>query len=118
MDQKIQALLYSKGVFRHYKGYDYFVRSVHLVMEDPERLQHVYKELYLPIAIEYSKDVRTVEKNIRTIRDIFVKNGGNSLLAEMGGGPFWHDKKPYPKEMIEIFAYYFKEQMKESYDSK
>ena len=114
MDQKIQELLYSRGVFRHYQGYDYFVRSVHLVLEEPERLQHMYKELYLPIAIEYKKDVRTVEKNIRTIRDIFVKNGGGSLLAEMGGGPFWNDKRPYPKEMIEIFASYLKSYLQET----
>lgn len=108
MDEKLQELLYSRGVFRHYQGYDYFVRAVYLVLEEPERLQHLYKELYLTIAIEYKKDVRTIEKNIRTIRDIFVKNGGNSLLAQMGGGPFWDDKRPYPKEMIEIFASYLK----------
>lgn len=112
MDQKLQELLYSKGVFRHYQGYEYFVRSVYMVLENPERLQHMYKELYLPIALEYKKDVRTVEKNIRKVRDVFVKNGGTSLLAEMGGGKFWDDKTPYPREMIEIFAFYLKEQKK------
>ena len=50
------------------------------------------------------------EKNIRKVRDVFVKNGGTSLLAEMGGGKFWDDKTPYPREMIEIFAFYLKEQ--------
>ncbi len=108
MEQKIQELLYSKGVFRHYQGYDYFVRSIYLVLENPERLHHVYKEIYLSIALEHKKDVRTVEKNIRTIRDVFMKNGGRSLLAEMGGGTFWDNRNLRPKEMIEIFAFYLK----------
>lgn len=108
MDERLQELLYSKGVFRHYQGYDYFVRSVYLVLEEPERLQHVYKELYLTIAIEYRKDVRTVERNLRTVRDIFVKNGGKHLLAEMCGDECWDDRNICPKEMIEIFAFYLK----------
>ena len=29
------------------------------------------------------------------------------LLVELTGCRFWLDKKPYPKELIEIFANYF-----------
>ena len=111
MEQLIQELLYSKGVFRHYQGYKYFVRSVGIVMENPECLQHIYKEVYLAIAVEEGKDVRTVERNIRTVRDVFLKNGGKSMLEEMSGGNFVSHKKPYPGEMIEIFATYIEKQV-------
>ena len=106
MDQQLQMLLYSKGVFRHYKGYDYFVRAVHLAMEKPERLQHIYKEIYLTVAVEFGTDVRTVEKDLRTVRNVFVKNGGTALLTEMCGASFIGEEHPRLKEMIEIFAFY------------
>lgn len=106
MEKEMQKLLYSTGVFRHYKGYDYFVRAVHLVHEKPERLHYIYKEIYLVIADEVGKDVRAIERDVRTIRDVFFRNGGSELLSEMSGVNAWSKKRPSPGEMIEIFAMY------------
>lgn len=105
---EVQAALRSVGVYAHYRGHHYFLRAVTLVAEEPERLQNVCKEIYLPIAMEWKTSPGNVEKDIRTIRDVMMRNGGDKLLAELTGRPFWRDKSPYPKEIIEIFAGYFK----------
>lgn len=99
-----QTTLNSVGVFRHYCGYSYLEEAVSLAAEDPDRLQSIQKEIYYPIAKKYHTTIRNVEKDIRTVRDIFMHNGGDKLLVEMTGCPLWVDKKPYPKELIGIFA--------------
>ncbi len=107
MRKEFQTAMYSVGVLHHYYGYSYFEDTVLLVVKEPERLQSIQKEIYLPIANKYCTNVANVEKNIRTIRDVFMKNGGGEILTQLTGCQFWRDKKPYPKELIEIFADYF-----------
>lgn len=110
MRKAFQNTMYSVGVLHHYCGYSYFEDAVFLVIEEPERLQSIQKEIYLPIASKYHTNVANVEKNIRTVRDVMMKNGGDEVLAELTGCEFWNNKKPYPKELIEIFAEYFTQQ--------
>lgn len=50
MNKKIQAILHSAGIFRHYYGYSYFQDAVLLAVECPDRLQSIRKEIYFPIA--------------------------------------------------------------------
>lgn len=107
MKKQFQTTMYSMGVLHHYCGYSYLEEAVFLVVEDPERLQSIQKEIYLPVAIKYHTNVANVEKNIRTVRDVMMKNGGREILVEISGCGFWKDKKPYPKELIEIFAEHF-----------
>lgn len=106
MEKELQRLLYTKGSFRHYRGCTYFLRAVSLAYEDPERLHHICKELYFPIALEYETDMKTVEKDIRHFRDAFIKSDGGRLLTEISGATCWETKSPFPREMIEIFVYY------------
>ena len=106
MEREIQRLLYKAGVLRTYVGYNYFVKAVLLVAENPSRLLNTCKEIYIPIAEEYATDPRSVEKDIRTVRDAFMRNNGQKVLKEMGY-EIWHDR-PYPRELIEIFAAYLR----------
>ena len=106
MEKELQRLLYTKGSFRHYRGFTYFIEAVILAHENPERLHHICKELYLPVASTFGTDMRTVEKDIRHFRDAFIKSDGGALLAEISGATCWHHKSPFPREMIEIFVYY------------
>lgn len=76
-------------------------------MEDPKRLQHICKEIYSQIARMNQTNIANVEKNIRTVRDVFVRNGGMELLMKRERYRFWEDKKPYPKEFIELLVDYF-----------
>lgn len=111
MEKELQRLLYTKGSFRHYRGCTYFIHAVGLAFENPERLQHICKELYLPIAATYGTDMKAVEKDIRHFRDAFMKNDGGSLLTELSGATCWKTKSPFPREMIEIFVFYLENLM-------
>ncbi len=104
MEKQLQTLLYSVGVFHHYCGYSYLQESVLLAAEDPERLHSIQKEIYFPVAQKYHTNIHNVEKDIRTIRDVLMKNGGEDLLIRLTGFPCWKKKKPFPKELIGIFA--------------
>lgn len=106
MEKEIERLLYRAGVLRTYVGYNYFIRAVILVYENPTRLFNTCKEIYIPIAEEYNTDYRSVEKDIRTVRDVFMRNNGQKVLNEIGCD-IWHEK-PYPRELIEIFAAYLR----------
>ncbi len=103
----IQVALRTVGVFKHYRGYYYFVSAVELAIEEPEKLQSVRKKIYLPVSEMYHTSLSNVEKDIRTVRDVMMRNDGRVLLQEMSGVSFWDNKLPYPREVIGIFAEYF-----------
>ena len=106
MRQKIQLLLHSAGVFNYYCGYQYFIRSVELAVQDPDRLQSIQKEIYIIVASEFRTTITSVERDIRTIRDVMMKNGGEQLLIQMTGSSAWSHKVPYPRDLIAIFCDY------------
>lgn len=106
MKQRIQVLLHSAGVFSYYCGYQYFIRSVELAVQNPNRLQSIQKEIYIIVASEFQTSITSVERDIRTIRDVMMKNGGDDLLVEMTGCPAWAHKTPYPRDLIAIFCEY------------
>ena len=106
MKQKLQSLLHTTGVFSYYYGYQYFIRSVELAVQNPERLQSIQKEIYITVASEYQTSIASVERDIRTVRDVMMKNGGEQLLIQMTGSSGWADKIPYPRDLIAIFAQY------------
>ncbi len=108
--KKMYELLQTVGVSKSYQGYPYFVLAVEMVMEDESRLCNIRKDVYFPIAIRYKEDVQNIERDIRTIRDVIMRNGGEDFLTELSGGKFSHTKSPYPREIIEIFAEYLKNQ--------
>ena len=110
MNKKIQAILHSAGIFRHYYGYSYFQDAVLLAVECPDRLQSIRKEIYFPIAQTHHTTVANVERNLRTVRDALIKNGGLETLEDMMGCSLPCGKKPYPKDLICIFVGYLSEQ--------
>lgn len=113
MKKKLQKILYARGVCRCKCGYRYFIRAVEMAVENPERTQHIGRDIYLPIAIEFHQNPGAIEKGISNVRDIIMKNDGEKLLSEMMGGHKWEGKNPYPKELIDIFAYYFENEANE-----
>ena len=106
MEKEIEKLLYKAGVLRSYVGFNYFTRAVMLVYEDPDRLLNISKNIYVPIANEYHVNFNSVETSLRTIRDVFMRNNGQAILKDMGF-EIWH-KRPYSRELIEMFASYLR----------
>jgi len=110
MSKHLQEALHSMGIFRHYCGYSYLQEAVSLAAEDPERLHSIQKEIYFPVAKKFHTNIHNVEKDIRTIRDILMQNGGDELLKDLTGYSFRNNRRPYPKELIGIFAECLKEE--------
>ena len=106
MRKRIQLLLHTTGVFSYYYGYQYFIRAVELAVQNPERLQSIQKEIYITVASEFKTSIASVERDLRTVRDVMMKNGGGQLLVEMTGSPAWAHKIPYPRDLIAIFSQY------------
>lgn len=106
MEREIERLLYKAGVLRTYVGYNYFIEAVRIVSSDSTQHLQTCKEIYIPIAQKYGVDSRTVERNLRTIRNVFMKNKGKEILHEMGF-EIWRDS-PYVRELIELFAAYIR----------
>ncbi len=109
MRRSIQLLLHTTGVFSYYYGYQYFIRAVELAAQDPERLQSIRKEIYITIAFEFKTSITSVERDLRTVRDIMMRNGGGQLLVQMTGNPAWLCRLPYPRDLIAIFSQYLRE---------
>lgn len=116
MKEKLQELLYPRGILPHYKGYQYFIYAIELASEHPEKLTNITKEIYQPIAKRFHTNVANVKKCISTIRNVFMRNGGADLLIEMGGGSYLKTQNPYPKDMIALFATYIQKQKNISSD--
>ncbi len=104
MKKDIKTLLYSMGVYQSYTGYRYFAAAVELSAEDPARLTNMRRDIYQPIADRFDVSVESVEKDIRTIRSVIIKNDGIQKLEEEIGKPIFLQKSLYPRELIEIFS--------------
>lgn len=101
--ERIKEVLRQEGISQSYRGYWYLISSVKLVMEDEQRLLHVRKEIYQKVAEEYQIDIRRVERDIRTVRDVFCrkKSVENIVLSR-------DEKYMYPREFLEMLAEYVK----------
>ena len=106
MKTNLESILRSTGVFHSYAGYGFFLEAISMAAEDPDCLKEIQKNLYLPIAERHQADVRNVINNIKTIRNVIMRNGGYPLLEELADCKFRQKNQPYPKEIIEIFADY------------
>lgn len=106
MEKEIEKTLYRAGVLRRYVGFNYFVDAVNLMIQNPEDSVLTCKEIYITIAQKHKTNPQTVERNLRTIRDVFMKNNGKAILQDMGY-TLWRER-PHVRELIEMFATYYK----------
>ena len=107
MNNDIHEFLFSIGVSQSYTGYPYFISAVERIMEDRSRLSRIRRDIYLPLADQYNTSLSSVEKDIRTIRDVIIRNNGLKLLEKESGRRLYYSDPPFPKEVLEIFAVCF-----------
>lgn len=69
-DKIIIAVLRALGLSQSYKGFNYLVLAIKLILEEPERLSYICKDLYLEIAFSYNTSVSCAERNIRTAKQV------------------------------------------------
>ena len=84
-DQHIKTALQTLGITPTYKGCPQAVMAVKLALEDRERLQHVVREIYEPVAAAFGCAPSAVERNFRTLAHTAWR-GNRKALSEMAGG--------------------------------
>lgn len=102
---KISLTLKKVGIRRHYKGYPRMAYAIYLVMEDESRLEAMMKEVYMPVAEKYTCSWESVERSMRSLRDMIWKNYREQLCAMTG---FELTEPPQESYLLEIFATYIK----------
>lgn len=106
--ENIKRLLREAKISQSYKGYQYLLHAIRLVAENETRLCRMREDVYQKIAEMFHDNYRNVEKDIRTIRDKFWNSQGQIFLEKITGSKI--DDKPYPRELIEYFVDYLKDQ--------
>ena len=104
----IISILDSLGANKSYRGYDYVVYGMQLMLEDEECVTCITKSLYIDIAKYYHTTWNCVEKNIRTlVKDIW--NSGNRDLFRIIFRKSVREKKPTNKEFFKYIYEYISE---------
>ena len=99
-------LLRPFGITNNYTGCSQLIRAIQIVLEKPDGIQAVHKQIYAVIAKEYDLQPRSVESNIRTLSDIAWKNDP-ARLVQIAGYPL--DNRPSAVQFIEIFPTTYRE---------
>ena len=96
-------LLRPFGITNNYTGCSQLIRAIQIVLEKPDGIQAVHKQIYAVSAKEYDLQPRSVESNIRTLSDIAWKNDPARLVQIAG---YSLDNRPSAVQFIEIFSNY------------
>ena len=110
---KAEQLIRKARFSKRYRGYQYLLQCIELVIEDDSRLCALSKQVYQPIARKYQVSHRCIERDIRTARDYAFQRGGKEFLEKISGGKFL--VTPSVVELIEILAVYLKEEKEQEY---
>ncbi len=97
---ELDCLLQSLGITPHYLGYCYLKEAVLMAAEDPDRIRHIRRQIYLPIAIRHQVSLESVEKNLRTVRDVVLKHYDPEAFARLLGFQRQDFETLYPRELI------------------
>lgn len=103
MGQRIEYILYSIGLTPNYKGYHQLKQALKIVMEEPEALEEVTKQLYPVVARRYGTNWKAVERNIRAMIKIAWRTAPEKL-KELSGCPL--EQRPKPTQFLAFFAHY------------
>ena len=103
---ELYKLLQSAGLHSQYLGYEYFADAVWLAAKDPARLHNMRRDIYLPVAALHQVSCSSVERDIRTIRDVLYRHTPADFFHSLGLPPLWQHVQPYPRECIALFADY------------
>lgn len=98
------------GLNSSYKGFDYLIYGIGLVLETPDILTYVCKGLYLETAINFGTTVGCAERNIRTAREAVWKNGSEGLRIQIFGERYQY-LPPNNSQFVDALAHYIKKQV-------
>ncbi len=104
-DEKIASIFLTVGIPAHIKGYQFLREAVKLVMDEPEMINRITKELYPGIARKFSTSPSKVERAIRHAIEVAWSRGRVEVLNQVFGANVCSpDDKPTNGEFIALIA--------------
>ena len=85
----VESILHALGVGCHYKGYELTCYVIRLALEDSSRLCSMKKYLFTPTAAHFGCDVRTIERNLRTLIRRAWDNDAEAMRRVAGYRLLW-----------------------------
>lgn len=103
MNKEIEYILYSMGLTPNYKGYHQLTQALRIVIEEPESLRVVTKQLYPEVASRFGTNWKAVERNIRAMIRIAWETAPEKL-KELSGFPL--ETRPKPTQFLAFLAHH------------
>lgn len=104
-EEQVANLFLTIGIPAHIKGYHYLREAVKMVLENPDVINRITKELYPGIAKRFSTTSSKVERAIRHAIEVAWNRGRLDNINQMFGyRVFSPDDKPTNGEFIALVA--------------
>ena len=105
MDEKITSIFLMIGIPAHIKGYHYLREGVRLVVEQPDMINRITKELYPSIARAFETSASKVERAIRHAIEVAWSRGKMENINQVFGySVYTKDDKPTNGEFIALIS--------------
>lgn len=105
LDERIANIFLSIGIPAHIKGYQFLREAIKAVVETPEIINAITKELYPHVANRFSTSASKVERAIRHAIDVAWSRGQAENLSQFFGGRLYlRGDKPTNGEFIALIA--------------
>ncbi len=105
----ISSVLRKLGVGEVYAGHRLAVDATEQVLDNPDKILYVTKELYPSIAKKYGTSIYSVERNIRTVAQVAYKSNRKLLIKIMSCEL---SRAPNSSKFIDALAHYVKQKEK------
>lgn len=105
LDEEISSLFLAVGIPAHIKGYQYLREAVRMVVNDPDIINRITKELYPGIAHTFKTSASKVERAIRHAIEVAWNRGRiEAINTTFGCHIFSRNDKPTNGEFIALIA--------------
>ncbi|MBR1584881.1 MAG: sporulation transcription factor Spo0A [Clostridia bacterium] len=105
LEDQLSNLFLAMGIPAHIKGYQYLREAIRLVIEKPDMIGGITKELYPAIARRFNTSSSKVERAIRHAIEVAWSRGRVETLNKAFGCRVAHpDEKPTNGEFIALIA--------------
>lgn len=105
MDEKLASLFLTIGIPAHIKGYQFLREAVKMVVENPDIINRITKELYPGIARHFGTSASKVERAIRHAIEVAWSRGRiDTLNKAFGCKVATKEDKPTNGEFIAMIA--------------
>lgn len=105
IDEKLSSLFLTIGIPAHIKGYQFLREAVKMVVENPDVINRITKELYPGIARRFSTSASKVERAIRHAIEVAWSRGRiDTLNKAFGCRVATREDKPTNGEFIAMIA--------------